>query len=60
MVFLADEWFDLLEGDISFLGLEGFWLEFPSDEPVRYIDVAVISDSNSSTLRISGDSPDEQ
>ena len=41
LVFFADEWFDLLEGDVSFLGLEGFWLEFPSDEPIGYVDVVL-------------------
>ena len=41
MVFFADERLDLLESDVSFLGLEGFRLEFPSDEPVGYVDVVI-------------------
>ena len=41
MVFLADERLDFLKGDVSFLGLEGFRLEFPSDEPIGYVDVVL-------------------
>ena len=39
MVFLANERLDFLKGDVSFLGLEGFRLEFPSDEPIGYVNV---------------------
>ena len=41
MVFLANERLDFLKGDVSFLGLEGFRLEFPSDEPIGYVDVVL-------------------
>lgn len=39
MVFLADERFDFLECDVSLLCFGGFRLEFPSDEPIGYVDV---------------------
>lgn len=41
MVLLANERLDFLKGDVSFFGLEGFRLEFPSDKPVGYVDVVL-------------------
>ena len=41
VVFFANECLDFLKGDVSFLSLECFRLEFSSDEPVRYVDVVL-------------------
>ena len=41
MVFIANEHLDFFKSDVSFFGLEGFQLEFISDEPIGYVDVVL-------------------
>ena len=41
VVVIANEHIDFFKSEVSFFGLEGFQLEFISDEPIGYVDVVL-------------------